>query len=122
MKKVYHVTGSIDELISLQETLYSLGYENINRRDITFRSRTRVIHVYDNRMAFVPDTRTHPDSISYKVFMETTGRKFKNEGILINKIINKNVPACLLNKEMNKYITACMIEFYTFKNGKDDND
>lgn len=121
MKKIYHVTGSIDELISLQDILYSLGYDNYNRRDITVRSRTRVIHVYDNKMVFVTDTRMHPDAISYKVFMETTGRKFKNDGIVINKIIEKYIPDMSLTRDIKKQVAACMIEFYTLKNGKDDN-
>lgn len=121
MKKIYHVTGSIDELISLQDILYSLGYDNYNRRDITVRSRTRVIHVYDNKMVFVTDTRMHPDAISYKVFMEATGRKFKNDGIVINKIIEKYIPDMSLTRDIKKQVAACMIEFYTLKNGKDDN-
>lgn len=121
MKKIYHVTGSIDELISLQDILYSLGYDNYNRRDITVRSRTRVIHVYDNKMVFVTDTRMHPDAISYKVFMETTGRKFKNDGIVINKIIEKYIPDMSLTRDIKKQVAACIIEFYTLKNGKDDN-
>lgn len=114
---IYKIRGSITQLIELQSLLDAHGYKNTStiKKKLTVGCKARCIHVSMDLKKYRTSTQLVQPSLTFGVFMETHGRKLRNDDTLCNEIMKEVFDFGCLMKGDKERVTRCMIEFHKRK-------
>lgn len=114
---VYTVRGNITQLMELQSLLDAHGYKNTStiKKKLTVGCKARCIHVSMDLKKYKTTTELVQPSLTFDVFMETHGRKLRNDEALCNEIMKEVFDfGCLMRGDKGR-VARCMIEFHKRK-------
>lgn len=114
---IHTIRGNITQLIELQSLLDAHGYKNTStvKKKLTVGCKARCIHVSMDLKKYRTTTQLVQPSLTFGVFMETHGRKLKNDETLCNEIMKEVFDFGCLMKGDKERVTRCMIEFHKRK-------
>lgn len=114
---IHTIRGNITQLIELQSLLDAHGYKNTStiKKKLTVGCKARCIHVSMDLKKYRTTTQLVQPSLTFGVFMETHGRKLRNDETLCNEIMKEVFDfGCLMRGDKER-VTRCMIEFHKRK-------
>lgn len=114
---IHTIRGNITQLIELQSLLDAHGYKNTStiKKKLTVGCKARCIHVSMDLKKYRTITQLVQPSLTFGVFMETHGRKLRNDETLCNEIMKEVFDfGCLMRGDKER-VTRCMIEFHKRK-------
>ena len=114
---IHTIRGNITQLIELQSLLDVHGYKNTStiKKKLTVGCKARCIHVSMDLKKYRTTTQLVQPSLTFGVFMETHGRKLRNDETLCNEIMKEVFDfGCLMRGDKER-VTRCMIEFHKRK-------
>lgn len=101
----------------MQSLLDAHGYKNTStvKKKLTVGCKARCIHVSMDLKKYRTTTQLVQPSLTFGVFMETHGRKLRNDEALCNEIMKEVFDFGCLMKGDKERVTRCMIEFHKRK-------
>lgn len=108
------VRGETEELLELRDLLEENGYKNSCWYPVSPRTRARVMIIDDMSKRYKTSPRLLSGAISFRVFMETSGFKYRDGLKLANDLMDKHVEG--LTREQRKDVLNVMMKFNELMN------